>query len=98
MELEFGSDDLDRLETDPDFEMGLAPAVVKAYRKRIQFTRAAADERDLYAWKSLHMEKLKGDRQHQYSIRLNNQFRLILEFVGVGKNKRLRVVSIEDYH
>lgn len=98
MDIEFGSDDLDRLETDPDFEMGLSPALVKAYRKRIQFIRAAADERDLYAWKSLHMEKLKGDRQHQYSVRLNDQFRLILEFVRAGRGRHLHIVRIEDYH
>jgi len=98
MELEFARDDLDRLETDVAFEMGLPRSVVRAYRKRVQFIRAAQDERDLRAWKSLHLEKLKGARQHQYSIRLNEQFRLILEFVGDGPDKRLRIVGIEDYH
>ncbi len=98
MELEYARDDLDRLETDPNFLMGLPPAVVRAYRKRVQYIRAALDERDLRSWKSLHMEKLKGARQHQFSLRLNEQFRLIFEIVGEGPNKRLLIVGVEDYH
>ena len=78
--------------------MGLAPGIVKAFRSRVQGLRAAADERDLYAIKSWRFEKLKGKRQHQCSIRLNDQFRLILEIVQEGEVKRLQIVSIEDYH
>ena len=50
------------------------------FRKRMWFLRQSADERDLYAMKSLHFEKLQGDRRHQRSIRLNDQYRLILAF------------------
>jgi len=47
MEVRFDDDDdLDRLETDPAFTGGRPPAVVKAFRKVMQFIRAAADERD----------------------------------------------------
>ena len=98
MEIEFGSADLTKLYVDPTYAMGLSPAVAKAFRKRVQFVLAAADERDLRSWKSLRMEKLKADRQHQYSLRLNDQFRLIFEFVGEGQAKRLRIVGVEDYH
>ncbi|HEX5414260.1 MAG TPA: type II toxin-antitoxin system RelE/ParE family toxin [Chloroflexota bacterium] len=98
MDVEFGDNDLDRLETDPSFTMGLDQAIVKAYRKRLQIIRAAPDERDFYNLKSWHFEKLEGKRQHQHSIRLNDQFRLIVEFVGTGRVKRVRVVGIEDYH
>jgi toxin HigB-1 len=98
MDVEFATVDLDRLEIDPAFSMGLPPAVVKAYRRRLQGIRAAPDERDFYALKSLHFEKLKGQRQHQHSMRLNDQFRLILELVATGPRKRVRIVSVEDYH
>ncbi len=98
MEVRFADRDLDRLETDPSFHMGLATAIVKAYRKRIQAIRAAADERDFYAMKSWRFERLKGKRQHQYSMRLNDQFRLTLELVGGSETKYVRIVSIEDYH
>lgn len=81
-------------EDSPDF----SEAVIKAFRKRMQTIRAAMDERDFYALKSLHFEKLKGDRSHQHSMRLNDQFRLILEYDGTGPDKTVVVVAIEDYH
>lgn len=98
MDVEFASRTLDRLETDPSFTANLATALVKSYRRRMQQIRAALDERDLYAAKGLHFEKLPGDRQHQHSIRLNDQFRLILELVGSAQSKRIRIVAIEDSH
>jgi proteic killer suppression protein len=97
MDVEFVTDDLDRLETDPGFSMGLPPAVVKAYRKRLQGIRAALDERDFYALKSLHFEKLRS-RPHQQSIRLNDQFRLIVELVAASPKKQVRIVGVEDCH
>jgi len=44
------------------------------------------------------MEKLSGDREGQYSIRLNDQFRMIFELIGEGLDKRLRIVGVVDYH
>lgn len=98
MDVTFADDDLDRLETDPSFDMGLAEGVVRAYRKRLQIIRNAADERDLYAMRSSRCEKLKGKRQHQHSMRLNNQVRLVLELEGGRGNKRVKIVGVEDYH
>jgi len=89
---------LDKLETDPNFNGGHSEAIVKAYRKRLQFIRAAADERDFYAMRSLHFEKLKGDRSHQRSMRLNDQWRLILEIKPATPKNIVVVVGIEDYH
>lgn len=48
--------------------------------------------------KSLRFEKLKGARQKQHSMRLNDQWRLILEFEGEGTTKVVVVCGIEDYH
>lgn len=98
MEVRFDDDELDRLETDANFDGGFAQAIVRAFRKRMQFIRAATDERDFYGMRSLHFEKLKGGRRHQYSMRLNDQWRLILEMEGKGNEKTLVIVAIEDYH
>ena len=98
MKMEFDDQRLDVLETDPTNTGGFSQAVVKAYRRRITQIRAAKDERDLYAIKSLHFERLKGQRQHQYSVRLNNQYRLILEIQGRSSSKVIRIMEIEDYH
>ena len=98
MEVSFASDELDRLETDPEYTAGFAGAIVKAFRMRMQQIRAAVDERDFRALGSLHFEKLAGTRQHQHSMRLNKRYRLIVEFEGHGSSRVLRVVRIEDYH
>lgn len=98
MEVRFHDPELGRLERDPKYTAGLDPALVKAYRKRMNFIRQAQDERDLRAWKSLRFEKLHGNRQHQHSVRLNDQWRLVLELEGDSPNKKLVIVGIEDYH
>ena len=98
MKVRFADAELERLEVDPTWEGKRLPGDVKAFRKRVQMIRAAMDERDFYALKSLHFEKLKGRRQGQYSMRLNDQWRLILEFEGEGKEKVVLVRGIEDYH
>lgn len=98
MEVAFEDDDLDRLETDAKYDAGFSPGVVKAFRKRMQVIRSAVDERLFYAMKSTRFEKLKGDRDGQYSMRLNDQWRLILRFTGEAPNKIVVVISIEDYH
>lgn len=98
MEVEFSDSNLDRLETDPRFTGEFSAAVVSAFRRRMQMIRSAQDERDFYALKALHFEKLKGKRSHQHSMRLNDQWRLILEFKGKSPDKLVVIVSIEDYH
>ncbi len=77
---------------------GWDPTVITSYRKKVQLISAARDERDLYEMRGLRMEKLKGDRLGgQTSMRLNDQFRLILTF----KTYRDRVavlLEVVDYH
>jgi proteic killer suppression protein len=86
------------LATNKNARSGFPQAVEKKFRFRIQQIMSFIDEREFYSLKSLHFEKLKGDRSHQHSIRLNDQWRMILEFEGEAPNKRLVVVGIEDYH
>ena len=98
MEVRFGNDSLRRLATEPDYDGGYSEAIVKVYRRRVAFIRAAPDERDFYSMNSLNFERLKVNREHQYSMRLNDQWRLILEFSGKASSKVVTVVGIEDYH
>jgi proteic killer suppression protein len=98
MEFRFKSSNLERLYTDAQYTAGYAPFIVAAFRKRMQLIREAPDERTFYGLKSLHFEKLKGNRSHQYSMRLNDQWRLVIEFEGRGPRKVVVIVDIEDYH
>ena len=98
MEVCFRQAFLSRLESNVRFDRGFPEAVVSAYRNRMQTIRAAPDERVFYAMKSLRFEKVKGKRDHQHSMRLNDQWRLVVEFEGKAPDKVVVVVDIEDYH
>ena len=98
MEVKFSNHNLDRLETDIEFNAGFSREIVRAFRKRMQFIRASLDERSFYIMRSLHFEKLKGKRSHQYSMRLNKQWRLIIEFKKANTDTTVVVVGIKDYH
>jgi toxin HigB-1 len=98
MEVDFEDARLRQLEADDKFTGGFDVAIVKAFRKRMQLIRAAMDERAFYAMKSLHYERLKGDREGQSSMRLNDQWRLILRIHQTEDGRRVVIVSITDYH
>jgi proteic killer suppression protein len=98
LDVEHKDAELGKIESDPQAQSAYGEAVTNAFRKRMQSIRAAADERDFYALKSLHFEKLQGKRQHQRSMKLNDQWRLIIEIVGEAPNKKIWIIGIEDYH
>ena len=98
MEIRYRDDDLARLEADAKFTAGFGKPVVRGFRKVVGFIRAASDERDLYAMKSLRFEKLGGDRKGQRSLRINDQWRLIATLEGQAPNKVVSVWEIVDYH
>ena len=49
---------------------------------------------DLRAPPANHLEKLKGDREGQYSIRINDQYRVCFAWTDAGATN----VEIADYH
>lgn len=90
---------LQRLEAEPGFRAKrYGPEIIKAFRRRMAVIRAARDEQDFYALKSLHYEKLQGNRSRERSMRLNDQFRLILRIETEPGGRMVVVVGIEDYH
>ena|SRR5437660_996474 len=88
---------LQRLEIDSSFDAGFGRPVVRGFRV-MAWIRSAEDERDFYGLKSLHYEKLKGSRSHQRSMRLKDQFRLIIELERQATENVVVVIAIEDYH
>lgn len=98
MNLDFEKPEYERLWRDPTYNAGFDPAIVKKFRQRVQQIEAAIDERTFYNMKSLHFEKLSGNRTGQYSMRLNMQWRLILKIEENNEGKLVVIVSIVDYH
>lgn len=98
MEIEFADPALALIETDDAGGTRLPVAVIKSARRKMTVLRAATDDRTLRNWKSLHYEKLNGDREGQRSIRLNDKYRLIFELDSEAEPQKATVLSIEDYH
>jgi toxin HigB-1 len=98
MDFEFRNETLKLLATDKNFTAGFSPAVVLQFRKLMQAIEAAPDERVFYAMKSLHYEKLKGDRTGQSSMRLNGRWRLVVQLVKKPSGKMVAIIEIVDYH
>lgn len=98
MRWEFASKHLESLYEEEKGANKYEPAVVDAFFSLMARIDAAIDERDLRQLKSRRLEKLKGDRAGQYSMRLNDQWRLILEITEDEQGKLLLVIEITDYH
>jgi toxin HigB-1 len=99
LRLVFVNDELRRLYAEPDFHLKhLGQDLVRAYRKQVGLLAAVGSEAELRSFKGARLEKLKGDRAGQHSIRLNDQWRLILQFRTDKDGKSVVVIEIVDYH
>jgi proteic killer suppression protein len=62
--------------------------------KKLQMLNAAGALGDLALPPGNHLEPLRGDRKGQYSIRINNRYRICFEWLGENAYE----VEIADYH
>lgn len=97
MDVRFNDVELDELEINAKAKPKFPTGVIKAYRKRLWQIRAAHDERDFYQNRGFKFERYESVAGH-YSIRLNDQFRLIIRFEDRGAERTVVVVAIQDYH
>ncbi|MCQ3806759.1 MAG: type II toxin-antitoxin system RelE/ParE family toxin [Acidimicrobiaceae bacterium] len=99
MRFDFEDDDLRRLYEDREFVLPrIGPDVTKAFRKKMGLIANSASESDLRSFRALRLEKLKGGRTGQHSIRLNDQWRLIFRIETDAEGRLLIIVEIVDYH
>ena len=98
MRIVYADERLAKIETEEAAETRLPVAIIKSARRKITVLKAAVDDRSLRNWKSLHYEKLKGDREGQRSIRLNDQYRLVFELDEKTEPQTITILGIEDYH
>jgi proteic killer suppression protein len=73
---------------------GFPSDLVKIARRKLGYLDAAIDLRDLREPPGNRLEALKGDRQGQYSIRINDQFRICFRWTPEGPDE----VEVTDYH
>lgn len=76
------------------FSRKLPHDIQKLAMRKLWLIDAAMNLKDLQIPPSNRLEKLKGSRKGQYSVRVNNQWRICFEW----KNNDARNVEITDYH
>ena len=68
--------------------------IQRTARRKLIYLDDAKDLQDLQAPPGNKLEKLKGDRAGQYSIRINDQWRICFDWF----DNKARNVEIVDYH
>jgi len=68
--------------------------IQRTARRRLLYLDEAENLQDIQAVPGNRLEKLKGDRAGQYSIRINDQWRICFEWIA----NKARNVEIVDYH
>ena len=66
--------------------------IAQRYVQRIDALYAAETVKDLFGLRSLRLHPLKGVRQGQHAIRLDDAWRLVVRFAG----NRLTIVTVEE--
>jgi proteic killer suppression protein len=70
------------------------PELRRAARRKLQYLHEAADLRDLKSPPGNRLEALKGSLKGLYSIRINDQWRVVFRWVSGNAFN----VQIVDYH
>ena len=85
----------DLVEENQSKEVRAFPAeLVRAARKKLAILHAARELKDLLSPPGNKLERLKGERKELYSIRINDQWRIVFRFSGGNAEN----VTVEDYH
>lgn len=70
--------------------------IERGFIKRVIQIEQVQNTNNLRALKSLHFEKLSGNLNGKYSIRINLAFRIIFRIEKDGNDNRIEVVCIEE--
>lgn len=94
--MNFKDKDIEHFWKDPakNIPLRVPVEVRKTLYRKLQLLDAAAQISDLRAPPGNRLEKLKGARKGQYSIRVNEQWRLCFTW----SNNNVEGVEFDDYH
>lgn len=79
---------------DGEWVKGFSTDIQDTARRKLRMLNNSIDVKDLMIPPSNRLEKLKGNRKDFYSIRVNDQWRLIFRW----KNGNAFNVELIDYH
>ena len=87
-------DDLTKAAFNDEAKKGFPSALLKIARRKLMYLDAATSLQDLKVPVGNRLEALKGDRNGQHSIRVNDQYRICFVWTPEGPT----VVEFVDYH
>lgn len=93
MIVSFGSKDTEKI-WNGEKVRNLAMEIQQVGRRKLRMLNNAQDLKDLQILPSNRLEKLSGDSRAFYSIRINDQWRIIFKW----NNGQSSEVEIIDYH
>lgn len=67
------------------------PSIIKRYKDRINYLKAASSKEELYPIKSLHFEALHGNKKGLFSIKVNDQYHI--EF-SIAENPEQYILNV----
>lgn len=86
------------LGSDSFYDKKYSKDIIKSFRKKIAMLEELTVRQEIYSYKSLHFELLHNYAWWDYSIRLNNQYRLILNILNKWDIEIFEIIQITDYH
>jgi len=76
----------------------LQEGVIRGFFKAMLRIESAPNLQQLANNKGLRLEKLRGNRAGQYSVRLNDQYRLVFTAERDDEGDFVLIIEIVDYH
>lgn len=79
MVVTFNENYLEKLYTKGDTgikKLRFQPQVVRGYQKAVKYLIQAQRKEDLFPFRSLRFEALRGDKEGRFSVRANDQYRV----------------------
>lgn len=100
MDFKFKKDRIKLLYTENKNAHKYPTSVVENFFDAMAIIDSVNNEQELYSFRGMRFEKLLGKRgnDNQRSIRLNNQWRLIVSIEKDEIGKYIFIIDIVDYH
>jgi proteic killer suppression protein len=74
------------------------PQVVKGYIKALNIMDSVERIEDLFRYKSLHYEKLHGDKEGLESVRANDQYRIEFRSTVNGEITICNIIELSNHY
>lgn len=97
LDVKHADPDLLALETDTPQDARYDKGIGKRFRFTMQIVRTVESKGKLHQFGGLRLEKLKN-AETEWSMRLNDRWRLIVEFEGEPPKELIRILRISDHY